>query len=91
MNRILKKDLIKICDIVIYNSKTNEITDGNETFEDGFDRLISQIKNNKKGIILLLGQSLHTGVTNKYCDLIKLNYDIKSFDRFYQTISRARK
>lgn len=78
-------------DIVIYNSKTNEITHGNETLEDGFDRLIYQAKNSgKKGVILLLGQSLHTGITNKYCDLIKLNCDIKSFDRFYQTISRAR-
>ena len=80
---------LKDYEIKIYNSKTNEITIGNETFEDGFDRLVKN-NPNKQGILLLLGTALHTGVTNKYCDLIKLNCDIKSFDRFYQTVSRAR-
>ena len=80
---------LKDYDIKIYNSKTNEITVGKETFEDGFDRLV-KTNSDKQGILLLLGTALHTGITNKYCDLIKLNCDIKSFDRFYQTVSRAR-
>jgi hypothetical protein len=75
--------------IVIYNSITNDITLGNESLETGFERLSVQNRN-KAGIILLLGTALSTGVTNKYCDLIKLNCEIKSYERFYQTISRAR-
>jgi hypothetical protein len=76
--------------IVVYNSMTTgEIIYGNETIESGFERLVNK-NSDKKGIILLLGSALNTGITNKYCDLIKLNCEIKSFERFYQTISRAK-
>lgn len=87
-----KKFIVNISNyaIIIYNSKTNDITIGNESLEDGFDRLVNTTYANKTGILLLLGSALHTGITNKYCDLIKLNCDIKSYDRFYQTVSRAR-
>jgi hypothetical protein len=52
-----------------------------------FDQLV--VENPDKTIILFLGSSLTTGITNKYCDLIKLTRRIGSHDLFWQTICRA--
>jgi hypothetical protein len=55
--------------------------------EKWFDQIVTE--NTEKTIILFLGNSLTTGVTNKYCDLIKLSRRINSHDLFWQTICRA--
>lgn len=75
---------------VAYNSATRGgvCTSKNQSIEDGFDELVKKNKN-KKAIFLFLGDSLTTGITNKYCDAIKLTRPIKSFDRFWQTTCRA--
>jgi hypothetical protein len=55
--------------------------------ERWFDQIV--VENPEKTIILFLGNSLTTGITNKYCDLIKLTRRIDSHELFWQTICRA--
>jgi hypothetical protein len=85
---------IKPSEIVFipYNAKNQKILKRSiETIEHAFDRHVKKYKYPEtKYIVLVLGESLHTGITNKYCDLIILLSQIKSYDRWYQTIHRAK-
>jgi len=75
------KELNERYTLVNYNTRVNANP------EAYFDKLVAE--NPDKTIILFLGSSLTTGITNKYCDLIKLTHRINSYDRFWQTICRA--
>lgn len=67
-------------ELINYNTKTRDP-------EKWFDKIVEE--NPEKTIILFLGSSLTTGITNKYCDLLKLTKNINSYDLFWQTICRA--
>ena len=76
-------------EILFHNSVESTLQVGKLSIEECFKHHVNKF-NNKKGILLFLGNSLHTGITNNYCDRLYMCGNINSPDRFYQTISRTR-
>jgi hypothetical protein len=76
-------------EIIFHNSEESILQVGKLSIEECFKYHVNKF-NSKKGILLFLGSSLHTGITNNYCDRLYICGNINSPDRFYQTCSRTR-
>jgi len=82
LKKYRKTKMKGIDNYALINYKTNT-----KDPEAWFEQIVAE--NPEKTIILFLGNSLTTGTTNKYCDLLKLPRRIDSHDLFWQTICRA--